>query len=332
MNSEGPSQKGEVDNKKLYEILGVEQNVDTNEIKRSYKKACVKGEYRHPDKGGDPEKFKLLNEAYEVLSNPEKKDLYDKYGMDGLKDGGMGGGGGFDLFDLLGGGGGRRGPKGPVKAKPKLRELKVTLEEVYQGKMFSFEHKRKRTCTDCDGKGGANATTCTQCKGRKMVEKMVMLGPGMYSQTSQPCPTCKAEGVCYAEKDRCKGCKGQRIIDSTKTVEVAVEPGVPDQNDYIFTGESDEAPGIIAGDLYVRIMIEPHPVFKRKGADLYIEKKISLLESLTGTYFTVNHLDGTKVIIATAPGEVISPNTVKVVKGKGMPFYKDAFSHGNLYI
>jgi len=68
-----------------------------------------------------------------------------------------------------------------VKAKPKLRELKVTLEEVYKGKMFTFEHKRKRTCVDCDGKGGANATTCTQCKGRKIVEKMVMLGPGMYS-------------------------------------------------------------------------------------------------------------------------------------------------------
>jgi len=79
-------------------------------------------------------------------------------------------------------------------------------------------------------------------------------------------------------------------------------------------------------------MIEPHNVFKRKGADLYIEKKISLLESLTGTYFNVTHLDGTKLTISTAPGEVISPNTVKVVKGKGMPFYKDAFSHGNLYV
>jgi len=121
-------------------------------------------------------------------------------------------------------------------------------------------------------------------------------------------------------------------MDVTKTIEVAVEPGVPHDYDYIFTGESDEAPGIIAGDLYVRINIEAHAVYTRKGADLYVEKKITLLEALTGTYFTLEHLDGTKLVVATAPGDVISPNSTKTVKGKGMPFFKDAFAHGNLYV
>jgi len=110
MNSESSGK--EVDNKKLYEIMGVPLTADINEIKKAYKKSCVKGEYKHPDKGGDPEKFKMLSEANEILSNPEKKDLYDKYGLEGVRDGGMGGGGGFDIFDLLSGGGrgGRRGP------------------------------------------------------------------------------------------------------------------------------------------------------------------------------------------------------------------------------
>ena len=100
----------------------------------------------------------------------------------------------------------------------------------------------------------------------------------------------------------------------------------------MLTGESDEAPDIMAGDLHVRIMIKKHPVFTRKGADLFIEKKISLLEALTGFYFDVKHLDGTKLTVATAPGEIISHNSIKSVKGKGMPFYKDSFSHGNLYV
>lgn len=250
--------------------------------------------------------------------------------MDAVKGEGQMGGGGFDLFDLLGGGG--RRPKGPVKAKPKLRELKVKLEEVYKGKMVTFEHKRKRTCTECDGKGAANAKTCHTCKGRKVVEKMVMVGPGMYSQSTQHCPTCKGDGNLYEEKDRCKKCKGQKIIDDVKVIEVAIEPGVPNEHDIIFTGESDEGPGVIAGDLYVRVMIEPHQVFTRKGADLFVERKITLLEALTGLHFTLDHLDGSKLTIATAPGDIISPKQVKCVKGKGMPYYKDAFAHGNLYV
>jgi len=161
-----------------------------------------------------------------------------------VNNGGMPGAGGLD--DLLGGlfggfgGGGRRKDTRPKKAKPILKELKVTLEDVYNGKMIGVPITRKRVCDVCEGKGGENVQTCGACKGKGMVERMVMLGPGMYQHSSQPCKDCRGEGKTVPEKDKCKKCKGVKVIDESKTVEVAIESGVPHEHDYIFTGESDE--------------------------------------------------------------------------------------------
>ena len=124
--------------------------------------------------------------------------------------------------------------------KGKLRDIQVSLEDVYEGKMIDLKHTRKRCCAECDGKGGKNANTCGTCKGRKMVQKLVMLGPGMYSQQTGPCTDCRGEGVKMDEKDRCKKCKGVRVVDQEKVVDVPLEKGVPDEHDYTFYGESDE--------------------------------------------------------------------------------------------
>ena len=320
----------EVDNETFYKILGVDKKADINAIKKAYKVGCVKGEYRHPDKGGDPEKFKLLNEAYSCLVDPEKRDVYDKYGAKGLKDDHQGGGGGFDIFDLLQGRG-RQQKQGPVKAKAKMVPLKTTLEEVYKGKMFKIEHTRKRTCDGCDGKGGKEVKKCARCKGKGIVQKIIQQG-FMQQIFQQHCEDCKGQGECCDPKDKCQKCKGQKIVDEKTELEVNVEPGVYHDFDYIQTGEGDEGPGIMGGDIYVRVQIEEHKVFKRKGADLFITKEITLLEALTGFSFVVPMPDGKKLAIATAPGDVISHEELKCVKGKGMPFFKDAFSHGNLYI
>jgi len=136
----------------------------------------------------------------------------------------------------------------------------------------------------------------------------------------------------YAKEDKCKKCKGDCILDEKKTLEVVVEPGIPEAHLVQFYGDGDEVPGAIAGDLYVKLLIEKHSVFDRKGADLYIKKTISLYEALTGTMFQVEHLDGSKINITSSPGEVISPGTTKQILKKGMPFFKDAMTHGNLYI
>lgn len=99
---------------------------------------------------------------------------------------------------------------------------------------------RKRVCEGCDGKGGENVQTCSACKGKGMIEKMIMLGPGMYQHASQPCKECRGEGKSIPEKDKCKKCKGAKVVDESKNIEVAIESGVPHEHDYVFTGESDE--------------------------------------------------------------------------------------------
>lgn len=140
------------------------------------------------------------------------------------------------------------------------------------------------------------------------------------------------QGVSVSEKDKCKKCNGKKVMEQKTHLEVAIEPGCPNEHSYIFHGMSDELPGIMAGDVHVRIFIEKHKEFTRKGADLFTTKDISLLEALTGTNFEFKHLDGEKFKVTTLPGDVIEHQEVKCIKGKGMPFFKDAMGHGNLYI
>eukprot|EP01016_Furgasonia_blochmanni_P016152 TRINITY_DN1918_c0_g1_i5.p1 TRINITY_DN1918_c0_g1~~TRINITY_DN1918_c0_g1_i5.p1 ORF type:complete len:494 (-),score=187.62 TRINITY_DN1918_c0_g1_i5:221-1702(-) len=326
---DSPQGKGEPDTK-LYDLLGLGKEATPDEVKKAFRKKAVT---MHPDKGGDSEKFAELNEAYEILSNAEKREMYDKYGLEAARSGSAPGGGFGDIFDLLGGRmGGGHGAKKAQKVKPTLRELSVKLEDVYKGRLINMPIERKRVCESCDGKGGANVKTCGGCKGRGVVEKIIQFAPGMYQHSSQPCGECRGQGKTIDEKDKCQACKGQKIVNNKKNLEVAVEQGVPDEHQYVFHGEGDELPGVMAGDIVVRIKIEKHAQFQRKGADLLHEKKISLLEALSGFNFELEHLDGRKVTISTLPGEVISHEQTKTVKNKGMPFYKDAMSHGHLYI
>lgn len=327
---DSPGMEADTDNQKLYDVLGVGKQAGASEIKKAYFKLAKE---HHPDKGGDSEKFKEIQAAYEVLSNPEKREIYDKYGLDGLTNNGAGG---MDPFaDLLGGlfGGGRRGgAKQQRKVKPVVKEVKVKLEEVYNGKLIKQPHQRTKICGGCDGKGGKNAKKCAKCKGQGMVEKIVQLGPGFLSQTRAPCNDCRGEGTTYAKEDKCKECNGGGTLQEKKTLEIAIEPGVPNGHLIEFHGDGDEHPGALAGDLFIKVIIENHQKFERKGADLYFTQKITLYEALTGTVFQVDHLDGTKLTITTPPGDVLSPGAIKQVAKKGMPFYRDSMSFGNLYI
>jgi len=319
----------DVDTQKYYDLLEVSKDATANEIKKAYRKKAMKA---HPDKGGDPEKFKEINQAYEVLSNEDKRATYDKYGAEGLKDGGMGGGGMEDLFSMFSGGGARRQQQGAKKTKPIMKEVQVKLEEVYEGKVVKMPIKKRVCCEACGGKGGKNIKTCGDCKGQGFKIKTQMLGPGMIQQSQVPCNACRGEGKIFDEKDRCTVCKGEKIKDVEKVLEIPVDKGIPDEKTILFAGEGNEMPGAMAGDLHVRVSIKPHPVFERKGADLFMKKKISLLEALVGVNFKLKQLDGTDLTICSAPADVISTGEMKVIQGKGMPFYGDSMSHGNLII
>jgi DnaJ family protein A protein 2 len=331
--SDEDSAPGDVDNKEFYEILEVQQDASQDDIKKNYRKKVIK---MHPDKGGDPEEFKRLQAAYEVLSHPEKREIYDKYGIEGLKEGG--GAGGMDMFEglfggLFGGGrGGGRGQPAQRKVKPTVEGLKVRLEDVYVGTMKQMTFDRQRNCENCDGKGGKDAKKCTTCKGAGQVEKVMQLGPGFLTSTRSVCHTCKGEGTVYANENKCKVCKGEKVKREKKTLDIPIEQGAPNECPIVFSGEGNEIPDAMAGDFIVKLLIEPHKRFERKGADLYFTKKISLYEALTGCAFNLEHLDGKKILISSYPGEVIAPGSKKQIAGHGMPFYKDNMSHGNLYI
>ena len=161
---------------------------------------------------------------------------------------------------------------------------------------------------------------------------MQMLGPGMYTQSTRPCDECRGTGEQINEKDKCKTCDGKKISKEKKILEVQIDKGAPNGEKYIFHGEADEFPGIEPGDVVIQVHEEKHDLFKRRGADLLIEKDITLLEALTGVDFVITTLDGKKLRIKNQPGEVIKPDDIKTVDGRGMPYHKQPYKFGNLFV
>jgi len=218
--------------------------------------------------------------------------------------------------------------------KPFRHTLKVTLEDIYNNKKTKIAVNRERICNKCDGKGGKDGAVkkCTPCQGRGMVTKMQQLGPGYYTQSTQPCDECNGKGEVINEKDRCKTCIGKKVMKEKKIIDAEIDKGAPNGQAYHFYGEADEFPGAEAGDVIIIVQEQPHKLFKRKGADLLMEKSITLLQALTGVDFVFEHLDGTKIRVKNEPGNVIKPEEIKTVKEKGLPFHKKTYDFGNLYI
>ncbi|KAF7825212.1 dnaJ protein-like protein 1 [Senna tora] len=328
------------DNTKYYEVLGVPKSASQDELKKAYRKAAI---VNHPDKGGDPEKFKELGQAYEVLSDPEKRELYDQYGEDALKEGMGGGGGGpfhspFDIFDSFFGGGAFGGSSSSRRRQKHgedvVHTLKVSLEDLYNGTTKKLSLSRTILCKRCKGKGSKSGTTgmCYGCQGRGMKTTIRQIGLGMIQQMQHVCPDCRGSGEVISERDRCPQCKGNKVTQEKKALEVHVEKGMQQGQKIVFEGQADEAPDTIPGDIVFVVQVKDHPKFNRKDDDLYVEHNLNLTEALCGFHFVLTHLDGRQLLIKSNPGEVIKPGQYKAINDEGMPHRSRPFMKGQLYI
>ncbi len=284
-----------------YDALGVSQSATDDEIKKAYRKLARQ---HHPDKRGDPEEFKKVQEAYEILSSPEKRQNFDRWGNpDGpLGPGGGGGGGPFpgDIFAQMFGGGGQRGPRRRPDAN---HELTISLEEAYKGTTKHIKITLNKPCWSCQVK-------CPACHGRGQV--FAQMGP---MQFAQPCPNCGAEGHSSKGCGEC-GQKGKRY--EHLNLDVKIPMGI--QNGNVITahglGEQAHTKEEESGDLHFHIRVKDHPEFMRQGNDLIWQTKISFEDSVNGKMISVPHFDG-PIEINTSDWGVIDPREDYLIPRKG---------------
>ena len=315
-----------------YEVLGVSKNASEDEIKRAYKKLARK---YHPDMNpGDKEaeeKFKEVNEANEVLSNPEKKAKYDQFGFAGIDpnygagQGGYGGAGGFDFGDLgdifgsfFGGGfGGGGRPNAPQRGESIRASLSVEFTEAAFGCEKSITIDRSEQCPTCKGKGCAPGTTpevCTQCHGTGTVTQAQRTPFGMM-QSQTVCPKCRGKGQIIHQP--CPDCRGAGAVRKRRTIQVNIPAGIDNGQTISLRGQGHSGKnGGPAGDLLITVMVRPHEIFRRDGTAVFCEAPITFTQAVLGGTLEIPTIDG-KVKYDIPEGT--QTGTVFRLRGKGIP-------------
>jgi DnaJ family protein A protein 2 len=234
---------------------------------------------------------------------------------------------------FFGGGRGRRS-SGPQRGEDKVHPLKCDLADLYNGRVVKLALTRKKPCVDCEGRGGKPGAerTCSDCRGQGVRIQMRQIAPGMVQQMQSVCPTCRGEGKSLDEKDKCKSCKGNKIYQDRKVLEVQIEKGMKHQQKIKFSGEADEIPGTLPGDIIIVIQEKEHEIFKRKGPDLIVTVEISISESLCGFVKIIKHLDERLLKIDVPAGKVTKHGQVKQIPQEGMPHHGNPFVKGSLFV
>lgn len=328
------------DKRDYYEVLGIDKSSDDNTIKKAYRQMAKK---YHPDMNpGDKEaeaKFKEVNEAYAVLSDPEKKQIYDQYGHDGLDPtsgagqgfGGFGGFGNVDLGDIFGsffGGGSSERRNAPRRGDDITYRMTISFEEAAFGCTKELKYNRIETCKDCNGSGaekGSGAETCSRCKGTGTVTVTQRTMFGMM-QSQKTCDACRGKGKII--KNPCQNCRGSGNVKLTKKLDVSIPAGVDDGGRICLRGQGNAGiNGGGYGDLYIIVSLRPHELFERSGNDIYCEVPVSYADLVLGGELDIPTLDGP--VKYTIP-EGTQNGTRFCMKGKGIVYYNTK-NHGDLY-
>ncbi len=329
------------DKRDYYEVLGIQKGASDDEIKKAFRKTAKK--YHpdmHPDDPECEEKFKECQEAYAVLSDPEKRRQYDQYGHAAF-DGSMGGGGfdfsGMDFGDIFGdifgdffGGGSRRPNNGPMKGKNLRARVNIKFEEAAFGCEKEIEIVLKDECETCHGSGakpGTSKVTCTKCGGKG---KIVMSQQSLFGmvQNVTTCPDCQGSGQIIKEK--CSDCHGTGYIARKKRISVSIPAGI-DNGQSVRIRDKGE-PGYNGGprgDLLVEVRVAPHAIFQRNEYDIYSSAPISFAQAALGGEVMIDTLDG-KVVYEVKPGT--QTDTRIRLRGKGVPSLRSQNVRGDHYV
>ncbi|KAK6000867.1 hypothetical protein QM012_003592 [Aureobasidium pullulans] len=326
-----------------YKLLGIEKNASDRELKKAYRTLSKK---YHPDKNPGDEtvqkKFVEIAEAYEALSEPETRKIYDQYGHEGLKQhkegGHRQGGNPFDLFSRFFGGGGHFGHAPGQRRGPNMEvRVAVPLRDFYNGAEHEIALEKQAICSACEGSGSEDGKTetCGKCKGHGMIIQKAQLAPGIFQQMQMQCDQCGGKGSTIQHK--CKTCGGSRHVREVETFTVHIEKGMPKGARINYENEGDESPDYVAGDLIVQVT-EKEPelgkgeekhdrtdgtFFRRKGNDLFWREVLSLREAWLGDWTrNLTHLDGHTVQLSRKRGQVVQPNSVEVLEDEGMPIWR----------
>ncbi len=318
----------------FYEVLGLDKSADDTAIKKAYRQLAKK---YHPDLNpGDKEaeeKFKEVNEAYAVLSDPEQKSKYDQFGhaafdpSSGFGGGGFGGFGDFgDISDIFssffgggfGGGGSARRRNAPVQGEDVGVRVTVTFEEAAFGVKKEITYNRIQKCDECSGSGaakGTSAETCSNCRGSGQVRVNQHLG-GMAFQTTQTCSSCRGQGKII--KNPCSNCRGTGYVKVSKKFEVSIPAGIDNGERIAIRGQgSDGRNGGGAGDLIIQVMVKDHKIFERDGYNIYCDVPITVAEATLGAEIEVPTLEGNEKFKIP---EGTQPNTEFTLKQKGIKY------------
>jgi molecular chaperone DnaJ len=279
----------------FYKVLGVDKKATKADIKKAYRK---KAQEHHPDKGGKETEFKKVNEAYETLSDDNKRSQYDQFGSAGSQFGGAGGFSGFgnggfssadfggmeDVFSSFFGGGGRSGKKSTRGGDLEV-ELDITFAESVEGAKKVFHSSHFQSCDNCSAKGGEGKKKCDQCNGTGRVTQRMQTPFGAIAQQTA-CPTCGGEGQSFDKI--CSHCHGEGRVEKKTKIEIVIPSGVENGTTLRMTGKGEAGrKGGTAGDLYVHIRVGESSKFERHGLDLYSSLKISVFDALLGGKFKV---------------------------------------------
>lgn len=344
----------------LYERLGLEQGASHEEIRRAYKDLARE---KHPDRGGDPEEFKKIQEAHEVLTDEGRRRMYDMTGstqeggapMSGMAAGGfpfhfMGGAGPFgmpgvafdmgDVFSHLfggeGGGGGGGAPRRPRAGRGpnKQHDIGLTLRDFYKGKEIKLKFNQARRCAGCKGSGAEKTEPCGQCSGTGSKTMVRAIGPGIMAQTRVPCDGCGGEGKRVIRA--CGVCHGKRFVEREKQLDIRIVPGMRDGENLVFEGECSDSPDFERpGDVVLTLRrtdagISDVDEFEWEGDDLSIRKRISFAESILGfSRVLSNHPCGEKTVVWRG-GPLIHGAVLQIAEG-GMP-RRGGTGHGALRV